>query len=616
LNISNLIQELKRRNVFKVATAYAIAGWIIIQVTDTVFPRLGLPEWTVTFIIALVGVGFPIALIIAWAFELTPEGVEKSKDITITESVTASTGKKLNVIIISSLSLLVILLLVERFVFAPVDNSENQNPIVQVSEQSVAVLPFADLSQNKDQDWFSDGLTEEILNSLAQLPELKVTSRTSAFQFKGKDINISKIADTLGVAHVVEGSVRRIGDQLRITAQLIRAIDGFHLWSETYDSSTENLFEVQTDIAEKIATTLDIFLDEERRESMFATGTRNVEAFQEYLKGKEQFRQSHDGTELDMLWRANEFFDQALVLDPNFGQASVQKMDAYAHMLTDPGTSSLIMPYEEAKNGLIESLEYGADHIEDPTSKLQVKMNAVFFSNSWHQLPELKDQLTEAMGNKTNFPIGGIWESEILVLLGEDDIVIRDLKEDVKLDPLSLNAWMYRAMVAMKEGGSSELFEVLGESKRKLGNNSFLDAFAHVLVGINQEKELLKSLYPDGVTNWNSQDVWSLQFNAFLAAALDQDDLANEIFEKYKSKASFIDDVAALSLFELGRTEEAREAIKYIDSMPGGTANLAIGIVTFGNVLFFDLEDTPNLAARFKEAGVDVTRLKKITWSN
>jgi TolB-like protein len=237
MNISNLISELKRRNVFKVAVAYGIAGWLIIQISDTVFPRIGLPDWTITFIIALVVIGLPIALIIAWAFELTPEGIQKSKDIVITDSVTNSTGKKLNGLIISVLSLLIVFLLIERFFFATTTstnvNSQQATSTATISKKSVAVLPFADLSQNKDQEWFSDGLTEEILNSLAQLPELKVTSRTSAFQFKGKDLDISKIADTLGVANVVEGSVRRIGAQLRITAQLIRAEDGFHLWSET-----------------------------------------------------------------------------------------------------------------------------------------------------------------------------------------------------------------------------------------------------------------------------------------------------------------------------------------------------------------------------------------------
>lgn len=204
MNINNFIQELKRRNVFRVATAYAIVGWLIIQVVTAVSEPLNLPEWFDTAIILLVLIGLPIALIIAWAFELTPEGIKKSDEVEITESVTKSTGRKLNGLIIGVLSIAVVFLLVDKIFFHPTVIDMPGERIENVSSQSVAVLPFADLSENKDQDWFSDGLTEEILNSLAQLPELQITSRTSAFQFKGKDIDISLIADTLGVAHVVE----------------------------------------------------------------------------------------------------------------------------------------------------------------------------------------------------------------------------------------------------------------------------------------------------------------------------------------------------------------------------------------------------------------------------
>ncbi len=617
MNITNFIQELKRRNVFKVATAYAIAGWLIIQIVTVIEAPLALPDWFDTAIIVLVAIGFPIALIIAWAFELTPDGMKKSDEVAIAESVTNQTGKKLNVVIISALSLLILVLLIERLAFAPNASIEKDLPqISTISQQSVAVLPFADMSENKDQDWFSDGLTEEILNSLAQLPELKVTSRTSAFQFKGKDIDISIIADTLGVAHIVEGSVRRIGNQLRITAQLIRAEDGFHLWSETYDSNTENLFEVQSDIAEEIAKTLDVFLDDERRESMFAAGTRNVQAFQLYLQGMDKFREAHDESAIDGLWDANELFDEALALDPNFGIASIQKMDAYAHMITDPGTSTLVMSYDEAKQGIVESLEYAANRIEDPALKQLARLNAVFFSDSWYQLPVIKDEVIKGLGDRTSFPTGGIWSVEIFALLGEDDLVLSDVENEVQVDPLSLNAWMYRSMVAMKEGGSKEILETVERSKKSLGNHRFLGTFAHVILGVNQEKELVQSFYPNGVQNWGANDIWTIQFNAFLAAFLGYDEVANELLEEYKSKADFIDDVSIITLFALGREDEAREAIRYIDNMPGGPANLAIGIITFGNVLYFDLEDAPNLTARFKEAGIDKSIFKKVEWES
>ncbi len=612
--VSNFISELRRRNVFKVATAYAIAGWLIIQIVTVIEEPLALPGWFDTAIIVFVAIGFPIALIIAWAFELTPEGMKKSDEVEITESVTHQTGKKLNVIIISALSLLILVLLVERIAFVPAQMVEEEPLISKVSQQSVAVLPFADMSQNKDQDWFSDGLTEEILNSLAQLPELKVTSRTSAFQFKGKDIDISIIADTLGVAHVVEGSVRRIGDRLRITAQLIRASDGFHLWSETYDSNTENLFEVQTDIAEEIAKTLDVFLDNERRERMFAAGTRNVEAFQEYQKGMEIYRDAHNTSDLDRLWEANDHFDAVLDLDPNFGLASMHKMDAYSHLIADPGGSTLNMSYLEAQQGIIESLDYASDRVDDPVLGLLAEMNAVFFSDSWYQLPELKEKTIQAMGDANSFPVGGIWAVEIFTLLNEHQTVLNDVEFTVQSDPLNMNAWMYRVSVGMKEGGSEELYKQLDRSKRAIGTNGFLNSFAHVIIGVNQEDKRIASEYPNGIESWNAPDIWSLQFNAFLAAVLDQDELALELLDEYKSRATFVDDVAALTLFELGKTEEAKEAIRYIDSMPGGTANLALGIVTFGNVLYFDLEDAPNLTKRFEEARIDPAMFTKVEW--
>ena len=335
---------------------------------------------------------------------------------------------------------------------------------------------------------------------------------------------------------------------------MIRAEDGFHLWSETYDSSTENLFEVQTNIAEEIARTLDVFLDDERREKMFAAGTRNVQAFQEYLKGMEKYRLSHDHSAIDGLWEANKYFDRALALDPDFGLASIQKMDAYAHMITDPGTSSLVMSYDDAKQGIIETLEYAADRLEDPALKNLARLNAVFFSDSWYQLTDIKDDVKEGLGDRTSFPVGGIWSLEIFSLLGEYEIVLSDAEEAIQLDPLSLNAWMYRAMVSMREGGSKEMLETVKRAKRSLGNNIFLNRLTHIIIGVNQETKLLQELYPNGIENWNSQDIWSIQFNAFLAASLGQDELAEEIFEDYKAKAAFIDDIAALTLFRLGKT--------------------------------------------------------------
>lgn len=616
MNISNFIQELKRRNVIKVAVAYAIAGWLIIQIAATVFPTFNFPEWTTQFVIILTLIGLPISVIIAWAFELTPEGIQKSEDVEITESVTASTGKKLNGVIITVLSVAIIFLVIERIFFAPTVKEVDQIKVSTVSNQSVAVLPFADLSEKNDQEWFSDGLTEEILNSLAQLPELKVTSRTSAFQFKGKDIDISIIADTLGVANVVEGSVRRIGDKLRVTAQLIRANDGFHLWSETYDSNTDDLFEVQTDIAEEIATTLDIFLDDEKRESMFAAGTRNVEAFQAYLKGVEVYMKAHEGDLMEGVFKANEYFNRALELDPNFGEAALLKMDAYAHILIDGGKTDSNISLNEAKSELIKTLEYGAEHVDSPALKIATKMNTVFFSDSWHQLPSLKEDFKKALGEKERFPAGSIWVSEILMLYEEDEILEKDTRADIELDPFNLTSWSYRAIYKNKKEGLQAFRKVIADSRVVNGGNLFIDKYEHLYIALSGETELLKSIYPDGITNTDIQEPILIQIDAFLAASIGDVKVADELINLYTSKVDFIDDIMILTYYKLNRIEEANALIRKLDSQPSGPANLALAIATFGNKLFFNLEDAPNTVARFKEAGIDINKFKKLPWIN
>ncbi len=615
MDIRGFFNELKRRNVVRVATTYAVVAWLLIQVSATIEAPLSLPHWFDTLIIILVAAGFPLALILAWAFELTPEGIKRSSEVNITESVTRYTGKKLNRLTITVLILIIFFLLVERFYFAlatPEKTVEIEAPTA-ISNQSVAVLPFADLSENHDQDWFSDGLTEEILNSLAQLPELKVTSRTSAFQFKGKDLDISRIADTLGVANVVEGSVRRIGDQLRITAQLIRANDGFHLWSKTYDSKTENLFKVQTSIAEEIATTLDVLLDEELREKMFATETRNVEAFQEYLKGVEAYREAHEGN-MSLIWEANRHFDRALELDPGFGNASLYKMDAYAHILIDGMRPPENLTQEEAKIKLKEALQHGTLHLRSPILKVTTEMNLVFFSDSWYQLPNLLKQFKEVLNQTKRVPGGSIWLNEILGLYDEFEILERDTKADIELDPLNLNTWVYRAYYLYNKEGLDALREVFRDSRKVIGSNILIDKVDHFYLGISGQKEVLKSIYSEGFTGAEIEEPILMVVNAYIAAALGNNKLAEDIMVRYRRKVNFEDDWAALVYYEMGEVEKAKALIRQIDSQPAGPTNLAITMGVMGKHRFFELEDAPNTVARFREAGIDLAGFKKMYW--
>jgi TolB-like protein/Tfp pilus assembly protein PilF len=328
----SLLAELKRRNVFRVGAAYLVVGWLLIEVADTVFPRLGLPEWTVTFVIALLLLGLPVALFLAWAFELTPEGVKRTEEVEPHASVTPQTGRAIDKLILVGMVVVVAVIVADRFLFRDGGHGEPGLPAEQLAAgavrtpvpaptdeagqleaSSIAVLPFADMSAAGDQEYFGDGLAEEILNLLAGVRELKVSGRTSSFSFKGKDTPIPEIGRALGVAHILEGSVRKAGERVRITAQLVKAEDGFHLWSETYDRQLADIFAIQDEIAGAIANALQLQL----RLVGQVAGTGNLEAYDLYLQARTLIYQRT----LRDLQEARGLVDRALTLDPDYAPA-------------------------------------------------------------------------------------------------------------------------------------------------------------------------------------------------------------------------------------------------------------------------------------------------------
>jgi len=322
----SLFSELKRRNVFRVAIAYLIASWLLLQLADILIPMLTLPEWVARLIFLLLLILFIPTLIGAWALELTPEGLKLEKDVDRSASITPSTGKKLNGVTIGVLALAVVVLMVDKLYL-----SNDSSPEVAASiDKSIAVLPFADLSQAQDQEWFADGLAEEILNALARTPDLKVASRTSAFAYKGSDKDLRVIAKELGVAHVLEGSVRRAGERLRVTAQLIRASDGFHLWSENYDRDTADVIDMQEDLAVKIAGAMETTMDPEALKNMLSAGTQSVDAYQAYLRGMAITTQVEASGENDQLLAAYELFEEARRIDPAFSTAHLKSAQFWA----------------------------------------------------------------------------------------------------------------------------------------------------------------------------------------------------------------------------------------------------------------------------------------------
>jgi len=322
----SFIRELKRRNVIRVAIAYAIAAWLLIEISATTFPMLRLPDWTATFVMVLLMIGFPMALILAWAFEITPEGIKLEKHVVRDDSITHVTGRKLDFVIIAMLVVALGYFGYDKFVLDPSRDAVEIEAAVQStreqvaseveqqkSAKTIAVLPFVNMSDDASNEYFSDGVSEEILNLLAQVRELRVTSRSSAFSFKGQNLDVPTMAARLNVAHILEGSVRKSGNQLRITTQLIEVETDTHLWSETYDRELENIFAIQDEIAAAVVDALKITLLGEKPKS---TET-NPEAYALFL----QARHFTNRYTVESFEQAETLLKQALEIDPGFAPA-------------------------------------------------------------------------------------------------------------------------------------------------------------------------------------------------------------------------------------------------------------------------------------------------------
>ncbi len=306
----SIFREFKRRNVLRMAVLYAVAAWLIMQVAEVIIGLANLPEWIGPTILALLAVGFPIALIVSWFYELTPEGISLEKDVAAAESITHVTGRRLDFLVISLLCAGLILFAYDKWWIGP------------PPEKSIAVLAFENMSGDPEQEYFSDGISEEILNLLAQIKPLRVIARTSSFLFKSKDVDIATMAAQLNVRHILEGSVRRSGNRVRITAQLIDAADSTHIWSQTYDRELDDVFAVQDEIAAAISDALKLQLELVAGEPVLphAIRTASIDAYDAYLLGRELIR--HRGGE--NVENAIRHLERSLRLDENFAPAHVQ----------------------------------------------------------------------------------------------------------------------------------------------------------------------------------------------------------------------------------------------------------------------------------------------------
>jgi TolB-like protein/Flp pilus assembly protein TadD len=422
VNPRNFFTELKRRNVYKVAVVYAIVGWLLVQIATQVFPFLEIPNWVVRLVIALVAIGFPIALVIAWAFELTPEGIKRTDDIDLTPSARQPRRHAWIFIVIVGVALSVGLIFIGRY------TARRTAGASEVPAKSIAVLPFDNLSRDPDNAYFAEGIQDEILTRLAKITDLKVIGRSSTQRFKSGTHDMSAIAKQLGVAHLLEGSVQKAPDRVRINVQLINASNSVHLWAETYDRSITDVFAVESEVAKTIAEKLAAKLTGKEQQAISSRPTDNPAAHELYLKGR-YFWNKRTG---DDLKRAAEYFSQATVADPNYALAYAGLADAYVLMPNlGAGTPAECFPKAEAAARKALQLD---DNLAEAHTSLGCVL--VYYHLDFAQA---NTEYKRAIALNPNYATAHQWYADtVLTSLSRFDEAIGEFKRALELDPLSL----------------------------------------------------------------------------------------------------------------------------------------------------------------------------------
>jgi TolB-like protein/Flp pilus assembly protein TadD len=454
----SLFAELKRRNVFRVGIAYAVTSWLLIQVSDILLESIGAPPWVMQTMFVMLAVGFVITLFFAWAFELTPEGVKREKDVDRSDSIAPRTGQKLNLGIVALLVITLVYVAYDKLVLddllesGPVATAElpatraevspDPEEVTEISEpadtqKSIVVLPFVNMSSDPDQEYFSDGLSEELLNVLAQVKDLRVISRTSAFAFKGKDMDIPTIAAQLGVSHVLEGSVRKAGNDVRITAQLIEVATDSHLWSEAYNRNLENIFEIQEEISKAIAAELQVTLG---TSANTGNPTDNLEAWQLFLRGRNLYQNRGEA----QLERSVSLLKQAVALDPGFAEAWANL--AAASIVYGYGRDDdFEVYYRDGRQAALRAIE-----IDPNNGFAHAVLGLVNVGNlAWEDAMRELDRAIELNPNETN---SLLWKGIALNGLGYVDQALAILLQAEQLDPVFTNLQNWLAITYENKG--------------------------------------------------------------------------------------------------------------------------------------------------------------------
>jgi TolB-like protein/Flp pilus assembly protein TadD len=415
--------ELKRRNVYKVAVAYAIVGWLLVQIATQVFPFLEIPNWVVRLVIVLVAAGFPISLVIAWAFEATPEGIKRTE---VADTMPAVANQKKNAwiyVVVIGVAISIALFFLGRYTARTGGVRSGQ-----LSEKSIAVLPFENLSEEKGNAYFAEGIQDEILARLAKIADLKVISRTSTQKYKSAPDNLREIAKQLAVANILEGSVQKAADQVRVTVQLINATTDAHLWAETYDRKLTDIFAVESDIAKTIADTLQAKLTGSEQHAITARPTENTEAHQLYLKGR-FFWNKRTGNDLK---KSIDYFNQAIAADRKYALAYAGVADAYVLL---PGFTAGTPRdcYPKAKAAAKKALE-----LDDTLAEAHTSLAMAIWLYDFNFSQAIREFQRAIEVNPNYAPAHQQYGNITLAPLGRFDDAIVEGKRAVELDPLSL----------------------------------------------------------------------------------------------------------------------------------------------------------------------------------
>ena len=433
--------ELKRRNVVKVGVAYCAAGWVAVQVASVLFPMFGAPAWILKVVTTLVILGLPLALVFAWAFELTPQGLKRSEDVRPDVLTTRDTGRLLNFLIIGVLAVALGLFALDRFVWdaTPSDAAgasvETAKPAVVRTHSSIAVLPFVNLSNDPEQEFFSDGIAEELMSALARFKALKVAARTSAFSFKGKQADLREVGLALNVGTVLEGSVRKSGDHLRITAQLSDVATGYQLWSETYDRKLTDIFAIQDDITTRIVSALQVHLDEKAAST--TPPQLDPEAYQIVLRGRFHWNErSPEG-----LAKAAELLQEATRRAPQYAPAFSALADVYLSQY-DYGVLSWEESTVRARAAATKALELDEDSAAAHTSLAHILLH------EW-QWEAAEQHFQHAIELDPSYTLALHWYALCLTALGRAEDAVKTMQRAQQLDPLSvrINADLGMALV-------------------------------------------------------------------------------------------------------------------------------------------------------------------------